>query len=191
LLFPRPPSLSAYILFPTLHTPQEGLFTLVVGIASFFMLPPSPSQTKSRWRPNGLFTDHEVKIIVNRVARDDPTKLTMHNRQALTPKLLWASLKDYDLWPMCVASPSSLWSLQASILTAVYANRYLIGFAFQLPSIPAAAYFQVRPLASSSKPSVRADASSLLYPPTSVATLTTSSSRWYATPSPPLFRRPR
>jgi hypothetical protein len=24
----------------------------------------------------------------------------MHNRQAITPKLLWKSLKDYDMWPI-------------------------------------------------------------------------------------------
>jgi hypothetical protein len=57
----------------------EGIFTLSVGIASFFMLPPGPSETKARWRPKGYFTEKEVKIIVNRVIRDDPAKGTMHN----------------------------------------------------------------------------------------------------------------
>jgi hypothetical protein len=41
-----------------------------------------------------------VKILVNRVIRDDPGKSSMHNRQALTPKLLWQGLKNYDLWPL-------------------------------------------------------------------------------------------
>ncbi|GAA5975659.1 hypothetical protein JCM10908_005233 [Rhodotorula pacifica] len=98
----------------------EGLITLVIGIASFFLLPPGPAQTKSRWRPNGYFTDREVKIIVNKVVRDDPAKATMHNRQALTPGLLWKSIKDYDLWPM-----------------------YLIGLLFGIPSVPMGFYFQI------------------------------------------------
>lgn len=108
----------------------EGLLTLVVGIASYFLLAPSPSQTKTKWRPNGYFTDREVKIIVNKVRRylsriraaltlphqvlrDDPTKASMHNRQALTPKLLWKSACDYDLWPM-----------------------YLLGLTFGIPGNP-------------------------------------------------------
>ncbi|GAA5850519.1 hypothetical protein JCM8547_001900 [Rhodosporidiobolus lusitaniae] len=98
----------------------EGLFTLLVGIASFFMLPPGPSQTKAKWRPNGYFTDNEVKIIVNRVVRDDPGKATMHNRQVLSFKLLWRSLCDYDLWPM-----------------------YLMSLVFNLPAVPLSNYFQL------------------------------------------------
>ncbi|GAA5888267.1 hypothetical protein JCM5296_000255 [Sporobolomyces johnsonii] len=98
----------------------EGLFTLVVGSSSFVMLPPGPSQTKSRLRPKGYYSDREVKIIVNRVVRDDPGKASMHNRQALTPALLWTSLKDYDMYPM-----------------------YLIGILFGIPSYPVLNYFQL------------------------------------------------
>jgi predicted MFS family arabinose efflux permease len=78
----------------------EGLITFLIGVASFFLMPASASQTKTWFRPNGWFTDRELTIVVNRVLRDDPRKGDMHNRQAITPKRLWASLKDYDLWPI-------------------------------------------------------------------------------------------
>jgi predicted MFS family arabinose efflux permease len=78
----------------------EGFITFVVGVASFFLMPASAVQTKAWYRPNGWFTDREVKIVVNRVLRDDPSKGDMHNRQAITPKRLWAAACDYDLWPL-------------------------------------------------------------------------------------------
>ncbi|KAK8050844.1 allantoate permease [Apiospora rasikravindrae] len=80
----------------------EGLITLLVGIASFFMMPASAVQTKTWFRPRGWFTDREVTIVVNRLLRDDPSKGDMHNRQAITPRRLWNSLCDYDLWPLYI-----------------------------------------------------------------------------------------
>lgn len=65
---------------------------------------PSPTQTKKPWRKDGWFTEHEEKIIVNRILRDDPSKSDMHNRQAITWKMLWESICDYDLWPICKQS---------------------------------------------------------------------------------------
>ncbi|KAK7703533.1 hypothetical protein SLS57_010890 [Botryosphaeria dothidea] len=52
----------------------------------------------------------EETIMVNRVIREDPSKSDMHNREALTPRMLWQSLKDYDIWPL-----------------------YLLGLTFQIP----------------------------------------------------------
>ncbi|KZL73584.1 major facilitator superfamily transporter [Colletotrichum tofieldiae] len=80
----------------------EGMLTLVIGIWSVFIMVPSPTQTKAPWRPNGWFTEHEEKILVNRILRDDPSKSDMHNRQAITFKMLWESLCDYDLWPIYI-----------------------------------------------------------------------------------------
>lgn len=78
----------------------HGLMSLLVAIASFFILAPSPSQTKKSWHKQGYYTDKDVKVVVNRIIRDDPTKATMHNRQALSFGLLWKSTKDYHLWPL-------------------------------------------------------------------------------------------
>lgn len=62
-------------------------------------MPAGPCQTASWFRgKKGWFSEREEKIIVNRVIREDPSKSSMHNREPVTPKLLWQSLKDYDLW---------------------------------------------------------------------------------------------
>ncbi|KAI1120975.1 MFS general substrate transporter [Nemania abortiva] len=78
----------------------EGIITFTIGVASFFMMPASAVQTKTWFRPNGWFTDREISIVVNRVLRDDPSKGDMNNRQAITPRILWDCLTDYDLWPL-------------------------------------------------------------------------------------------
>ncbi|GLA41939.1 hypothetical protein AnigIFM63309_010261 [Aspergillus niger] len=78
----------------------EGLITLIIGLASYFRMPASAVDTKKWFRPKGWFTDREVSIVVNRVLRDDPSKGDMHNRQAITPRRLWNSLRDYDIWPI-------------------------------------------------------------------------------------------
>ncbi|KAF2487522.1 major facilitator superfamily domain-containing protein [Neohortaea acidophila] len=78
----------------------EGLFTLIVGIAAFFLMPASIVQTKAWFRPKGWFTDRQISIAVNRVLRDDPTKGDMHNRMGITPKALWKTVTDYDMWPI-------------------------------------------------------------------------------------------
>ncbi|KIP09399.1 hypothetical protein PHLGIDRAFT_67599 [Phlebiopsis gigantea 11061_1 CR5-6] len=80
----------------------EGLITLSIGLATFFMMPPSPTQTKTWFRPNGWFTEREETIIVSRVLRDDPSKGDMHNREGLTLKRLWTAVCDYDLWPLYI-----------------------------------------------------------------------------------------
>ncbi|OAL04277.1 MFS general substrate transporter [Phaeosphaeriaceae sp. SRC1lsM3a] len=92
----------------------EGLITFVIGLSAVFLMPPGPTQTANWARgKKGWFTEREEEIMVNRVIRDDPSKGTMHNRQPVTPKLLWKSLSDYDLWPL-----------------------YIIGLTFQIPMTP-------------------------------------------------------
>ncbi|KAF2486466.1 major facilitator superfamily domain-containing protein [Neohortaea acidophila] len=96
----------------------EGTLTGIIGIISYFYLPPSPYQTASKFRgKDGWFTVHEEKIIANRILRDDPSKGDMHNRQGLSPSALWACLKDYHMWPI-----------------------YLIGISWLIPTVPMQGY---------------------------------------------------
>lgn len=78
----------------------EGLITLAIGLASFFLMPASATQTKTWFRPKGWFNEREVGIVVNRVLRDDPSKGDMNNRTGLSVRNLWDAMRDYDLWPL-------------------------------------------------------------------------------------------
>jgi len=95
----------------------EGIITFILGFIGFFMMPPSPTQTKAWFRPNGWFTEREEYIAVNRILRDDPTKGDMHNREALTIKRLWKAACDFDLYPL-----------------------YIIGLMFGIPITPPTQY---------------------------------------------------
>lgn len=99
----------------------EGTVTGLIGIATYFYMPPSPCQTASWFRgKNGWFNEHEEKIMVNRILRDDPSKGDMHNRQAVTPKLLYHALCDWEMWPV-----------------------YLIGLSFLIPNYPVTQYLSL------------------------------------------------
>ncbi|KAH9837359.1 MFS general substrate transporter [Rhodofomes roseus] len=80
----------------------EGGLTLLVGIASFYMMPPSPTQTRAWYRPKGWFSEREETIIVNRVLRDDPAKSDMHNREGLSVLQILNILKDWRMWPLYI-----------------------------------------------------------------------------------------
>ncbi|KAL8277245.1 hypothetical protein RQP46_010314 [Phenoliferia psychrophenolica] len=80
----------------------EGLVTLSIGIFAALWLPASPTQTSGGIRGKGWFSEREEVIIVNRVLRDDPTKSSMHNREAIGIKDLWKSVTDYDHLPLYV-----------------------------------------------------------------------------------------
>lgn len=125
----------------------EGGLTLLIGILAWFYLPPSPTQTKGYLRgKNGWFNEREEKIMVNRILRDDPAKGGMHNRQGLTPSLLWEALCDYDMWPLYLLGLT--WSIPATPITAYLTlNLKALGFnTFEtnLLTIPAYVLFLIQ-----------------------------------------------
>ena len=104
----------------------EGMLTGLIGIASWFYLPPSPTQSASKaWNPfrgkDGWFDEREEKIMVNRILRDDPSKGDMHNRQGLSIQMLWECVKDYHMWPI-----------------------YLLGLSWMIPTNPSTSYLTLQ-----------------------------------------------
>ncbi|KND02532.1 uncharacterized protein SPPG_09076 [Spizellomyces punctatus DAOM BR117] len=96
----------------------EGALTVILGIVAFFYLPPSPTQTASKFRgKDGWFSEREEVIMVTRILRDDPSKGDMHNRQPLTPRKLFKALTDWDMLPI-----------------------YIIGLTWLIPSAPPTQY---------------------------------------------------
>ncbi|KAL2205636.1 MFS general substrate transporter [Sarocladium strictum] len=99
---------AALLAYGILHM-RGGLMTLLIGILSFGMMPAGPTQTANWFRgKKGWFTPREEEIIVNRIIREDPSKSTMHNREPITPRLLWKSLCDFDLWPIYLIAITSM-----------------------------------------------------------------------------------
>ncbi|KAH9827620.1 putative transporter [Teratosphaeria destructans] len=128
----------------------EGTLTGLIGIISYFYIPPGPTQTKGGLRgKKGWFDEREEKIMVNRVLRDDPSKGDMHNRQALDLGMFWKCLKDYHMWPVYLLGLS--WWLPAipmnSYLTLVLKSAGFGTFETNLLTIPAYALFIVLLLA--------------------------------------------
>lgn len=102
----------------------EGLITGVIGIASWFYLPPSPYQRsfgQKITKHEGWFNEHEEKIMANRILRDDPSKGDMHNRQALSWRMFWECIQDWHMWPI-----------------------YLIGLTWLVPNNPITAYLTLQ-----------------------------------------------
>ncbi|KAJ5953357.1 hypothetical protein N7454_000253 [Penicillium verhagenii] len=125
----------------------EGTVTAIIGVISWFYLPPSPTQTASWFRgKDGWFTEKEEVIMVNRVLRDDPGKGGMHNRQGLTLKLLWASLMDYDLWPLYLISITMLIPThpQSAYLTLFLKSLGFDTFQVNLLTIPGYILFLIQ-----------------------------------------------
>ncbi|KAK9704497.1 hypothetical protein K7432_010157 [Basidiobolus ranarum] len=76
----------------------DGICTVVIAIISFFYLPEGPSRTKGLLRgKNGWFDDREVKILVTRLIRDDPSK-AIGRREGVKRTDLTSALMDTRIW---------------------------------------------------------------------------------------------
>jgi sugar phosphate permease len=123
---------SAFLAYGILHLRQttgwagwrwlfliEGIFTLLIGVFSWFYLPPSPTQTSSKFRgKDGWFSEREEIIMVNRVLRDDPGKVCSNDRSrkisnvdraecTIDKEYHWASCGTLSLTTTCGPSISS------------------------------------------------------------------------------------
>ncbi|KAF3359922.1 hypothetical protein VdG1_04997 [Verticillium dahliae VDG1] len=79
----------------------EAIFTFIVGIFAWGLMPPGPCQTANWFRgQKGWFSEREELILVNRLLRDDPSKGDMNNRQAVGGKKLWLAVSDWEQWPL-------------------------------------------------------------------------------------------
>jgi predicted MFS family arabinose efflux permease len=58
----------------------EGLITLAVGVTSYLLMPPGPTQTKAWFRPKGWFSEREEVIMVNRSAVKFSLLISLSNR---------------------------------------------------------------------------------------------------------------
>ncbi|KAH8426255.1 putative MFS transporter [Aspergillus melleus] len=117
----------------------EGLFTLALGLIAFLLLPPSVTQTASWARgKKGWFTAREETILVNRIIREDPSKCTANRRHLLTPKLVWRSFKDFDLWPLYIIGLTFLtpWTTVSQYFTLIMRDYGFGTFNTVLLSVP-------------------------------------------------------
>ncbi|KZL65140.1 allantoate permease (permease for phthalate transporter) [Colletotrichum tofieldiae] len=127
----------------------EGLICVVIGLISFFVMPPSVTEPARAFRrPDGTnkwWTEREEKILVNRILRDDPTKGDMNNRTAVTLKGLWGALTNFDLWPIFIVGIFAWIPFQptANYLSLILREMGYSVFESNMLTIPSYAIFAI------------------------------------------------
>lgn len=81
----------------------EGFISLGIGLASWYFMRAGPTQTENTiFKTKPWFNEREIKILVNRILKDDPLKGDMNNRQGVSFKSTVMTLTEYDLWPLFI-----------------------------------------------------------------------------------------
>ncbi|KAK5271459.1 hypothetical protein LTR96_003284 [Exophiala xenobiotica] len=127
----------------------EGLMSVVIGLMTFLVMPPSITETHKIFRgratwlhgKTGWFTEREEKIGVNRILRDDPSKGHMNNRQHVDLRGIWQAVRDIDLWPTYVILVV-VWlseKYRERLIFGSTSNFWVLPFLIGLLAIPASA----------------------------------------------------
>lgn len=67
-----------------------------------------------------------------RVLRDDPSKSDMHNREGLTIRMIWESVKDWRMWPLYALGLVHMGRSILLLLTLTWAKYYPQCLSFHL-----------------------------------------------------------
>lgn len=79
----------------------EGLISLAIGVANWYFMRAGPTSTGNKlFNTKPWVNEREVKILVNRILRDDPLKGDMNNRQAVPLWEIVKTFREYDLLPL-------------------------------------------------------------------------------------------
>lgn len=122
----------------------EGLMSLAIGVASWYFMRTGPTQSANKlFKTKPWFDEREVKILVNRILRDDPLKGDMNNRQAVSLKQIFLTLTEYDLWPIFIQGITAFIPFQpvTNYISLILREMGYSTFMSNILAIPGQAWF--------------------------------------------------
>ncbi len=125
----------------------EGFVSLGVAIPSFYIMRTGPGKTQNRFtkRRGSWFSEHEVKILVNRLVRDDPSKGDMNNRESISWKHLKIVLTSPDLYPLFIQGVMAFIPMQpvSQYISLILKNMGFSTFLSNVLAIPGQFWFLI------------------------------------------------